>query len=256
MVLLPSSSDVTTPPTSPIPSIIDLSMASVSFLISSTLTDQYSSIDCLGLVGLAPGITIEYKGLDLSSVLLGGPLPWPHIPTESSLPSLFGQVCWKPGETAKREGDTDVANLRVTETCGQGAIWNAFRLTSVSTSRTRLVLKLSIPGLFPSTSGPTDEYNRSDALHAIKRDLDIVSHLSHLGLGGTVVPLVHGIYAGRCEGMEVWGMLMEDGGEEVEVTRLSASSKWVIIGERITGKQADHPPRLLPYLSFRCSPQM
>lgn len=105
--------------------------------------------------------------------------------------------------------------IQLDESCGQGAIWKAYRLSG--TTEPGLILKLSVP------STPFDEeYSPKDIRQAIKRDFDLVSGpLKCLEKGG-MVPSTRGLYVGkvrRCDcDVEVWGMLMDDGGEAVGQT--------------------------------------
>ena len=168
--------------------------------------------------------TFQYAGHSLSGLdSIDRALYGPFHPTRHSVsvPHLTGHL-------DATTTTTDIT-LVLTELISYGAIWDVF-----STTQPYLLLKLCCPTTFPSAAPSPDPtiseipLLESDARRAIAREIAVYLRLVHLQ--GSVIPRYFGTYGGgqaQAQGGrdDVWGMVLEDAGEEVDLRRLSWDDK-------------------------------
>ena len=158
--------------------------------------------------------------LTLGSFDLCGPLETNDLVHRSRLPSLCGGLGYFAGQPSQE--------LRYGPHRGTGALWRVYELAS-PVQRTSLdsrpfVLKMAIPSIPCGNPEDQGSYTAIQAAAAVLNECQLL--LGPLeDLQGSLVPKVFGIYVTKLNGVDAWGMVVEDCGNPIWLPDLQPRHK-------------------------------
>lgn len=236
------------PPTSPLPVEIDLSLVSrppLSSVIAPSIQVAYdlqipsTSFHLLGDRHPLGGMPSSPD----KQLILAGPIAWSWMInlTSPSTPMILGITPVPQRHVLSPWG-------HIGPVCGQGAAWTAFDLVRPSSGDPTKplvadrIIKVYVPSRFPAHTDIVKgdyEYSERDVRMMIKVELNIY-HGALRDLQGVAVPRVHDVYLGSAHGVvkgDAVGGGGGGGGEQRD------SGMWAVVMDK--GTTLDNPDRLL-----------